>query len=454
MDRVDRRLDGRSTGSLALVIVGGVLAFIGVAALATALVLTRRARSSASAAAGGPAPSSMPAPSVSPAASPLPVSIAPPAPLAPPAPPGKAGTAATSLRARPAWWARGDGTRSSPSEEYAPQLGKPLDAFIAAAPFAGDVRGAYVICRVQTFGHADTFAGDDVQARAAFGSMPRVAADGPEDDNLAFVSAPLATIRTGDRIAFEILDRDVFSLELITRLDVAYTGGPLTAVDKGAAIECRALAGDALDRQVAHAVAFAGRQAAAVRATKLQGNMPGWGWPTFEIIELERDVADVAALAGWDDPRVLASDAEHDATIAALETQRSTVFGDIRATASSKATLDDVTIEVVDVPCGRKKPPTAAGVASACVAQATIRNDGSAPLSVSSLSIGDGASFYTARATTGPVAATITDLRTGAEVSELSARSTLDVLVSPIADKDPALVGLCAHGRCAHVVAR
>jgi hypothetical protein len=47
----------------------------------------------------------------------------------------------------------------------------------------------------QSFNEHDTFAGDDLHARLALGSAtPEVADDGPEDGNLAFVSAPLVRL--------------------------------------------------------------------------------------------------------------------------------------------------------------------------------------------------------------------------------------------------------------------
>jgi serine/threonine-protein kinase len=385
---------------------------------------------------------------------------APPAPAVPPAPaagdpslapvdetPPPPGTPASSLRARPPW-GKLDRVRTSSETvtEYAPQMEKPLEVFMAASPLGNDpIDRGLLVCRVQTFAKADTFAGDDLHVRVAFGSTPLVANDGPEDGNLGFVTAPLASLKKGEAVRFEVYDRDVFSLQPIAKPSVTWNGGPLTVLDASATIECRRIGGDPLNKLAAVHAAAADQSVGKVRATKLDGRAPEWGWPVLVIGGAQRSIGEVAGLVGWDDTRVRKRVAALDTAIASLEAQKPQVFESIHATASESAAIGGVTVKASGMTC--------ANHGAACTIKVGIKNDGDQPISLSSYG---GVTFYAANARSGPQAAQA-DVR-ALKLGALDPGASFDTTVEPARSHDlgngPAILGVCKEGRCAAIKLR
>lgn len=360
-----------------------------------------------------------------------------------PAPPP--GTPAASLKARPAW-ARTDPTlRGSPTQKYAPQHAQPLDVFLRGSPLSGDVQRGFVICRAQTFNKADTFAGDDVHFRATFGATPEVAVDGPEDGNLAFVSAPLVTLRKGDRVQLQVFDRDVFELTLLSRQTLTRGDGPLMAMDKGAAVECRELTGDTLRSAITGETAKADAAIAALSRKQLSGATFDWGWPLLEIAQARNATNDAAALAGWDDARVAKRVAAADAAVARLEAQRPAIFDRLHSGAGAETKVGDVQASFVSIACGPKE-----GYAGSCAVKVRFTNQGARATRLNGY---DGPRMYVASRATGPVAVSpepyelvMKDIAPGAEL-EAS-------FVAPSLETEPVIVGVCARERCGVLRAR
>ena len=367
-----------------------------------------------------------------------------------PAPPP--GTPAASLKARPAW-ARIDPTlRGTPTRPYAPQHAQPLDVFLRASPLSGDVQRGFVICRAQTFNKADTFAGDDVHFRAAFGATPEVAVDGPEDGNLAFVSAPLVTLRKGERVQLEVFDRDVLELTPLSRQTLTRVDGPLTALDKGAAVECRELAGDALRAAVTGETAKADAAIATLSRKQLSGATFDWGWPLLEIAHARNATNDAAALAGWDDARVAKRVAAADAAVARLEAQRPAIFDRLRATAGDRTKVGDVQASFVSIACGPKE-----GHAGSCAVKVRVTNHGARATRLNGF---DGPRLYVASAKTGPMPVSpepyelmMKDIAPGAELEASFVVAATDRSAASL-ETEPVIVGVCVRERCGVLRAR
>lgn len=362
--------------------------------------------------------------------------LPPPMPDEPAAPPG---TPEASLRKRPAW-GKLDNVRSGnePVLEYAPQLVRPEEAFMAGSPLTGDaVERALLVCRTQTFAKADAFAGDDLQVRIAFGHTPLVVNDGPEDKNLGYVSAPLATLKKGETVRFEVFDRDVWDLEVITMPQVTWNGGALTVLDAGATIECRVLSGEPLQKLAQVHVAEADREVRALQSTKLDPASPSWGWPDLPILSAKRGVGDVAALVGWDDPRATRRVAAVDAAIAALVAQKPVVFDGLHGGATSSVSVGKITVSNPRTSCA----PSGAG----CTVNVTVENHAEKPLSLVSY---DGLGLYTATRDSGPRGAG----HEHPEVTELGAGQSMDLTVTPESGQtlgtSPAILGVCLAARC------
>ncbi|HEY8076329.1 MAG TPA: hypothetical protein VIF62_19525 [Labilithrix sp.] len=344
-----------------------------------------------------------------------------------PAPPPQ--TPEASRRARPPWGRLETLTPYAiKTQQFAPQHSRPLDLFRAGGPLAGDVENALVVCRFQSFAHHDTFAGDDLHARMTLGATPEVANDGPEDANLAFVSAPHVTLKKGERASFEVYDRDVFSIALITRASLDYAGASLESRDPGATIECRVVPSG----EAARLEGVAERQADApigkLAKAKLDGALPSWGWPQSDIGAATRATGDVAAIVGWDDARAKSRADRVTASLASLEDQKKAVFAKLHDDAGAEAKVGNVHLEEARLDC-----------ATACTIHAKLRNEGDAV----PVSMFRGATFYTATARTGPVAAQAATAD-GAMLAVIPAKATIDAtFAAPHLGSDPAIVAMC-----------
>lgn len=347
----------------------------------------------------------------------------------PPAP----GTPAASLKARPSWGRLEDPLRASPVNPYAPQHARPLDLFQKAAPLSGELDRAFVVCRVRSEGHADTLAGDDLHVRATFGSTPTIAADGPEDANLAFVSAPLVTLRKDDAVTFEVFDRDVLGVAALARPTVVYTGGPLATTSAGARAECRALAGAALDGVARLDEAAASGALAQLSRRELSDRSFDWSWPHAEIRLARRATTNLAALVGWDDSRVTSRVSALDHTVAQLERERAAMFQRLSASAGPKTTVGPIAATLEDVDCED----------GSCAVTLRLANHGSRPMRMNGVT---GPRVYVASAKTGPVPAAVEPPEVA--LKDIAPKAELEVTLRTYEATEPLIVGVCVDTRC------
>ena len=440
-----RAPDPKPPSKLPLVL-SAVLAIGGASALVTSLVVRRhahretRAVSSASAASDSAGAPFAPPPQIAPTTPAY--ASAPVRDLGDERGPTTPGTPRASAHARPAW-AKDIG--------YAPQLRDALTVFLAASPTHGDVTRALVVCRIQSFNTMDTFAGDDLRVHVTFPETPMRANDGPEDANLAFVSAPLASIAKGDVVRFDVWDRDTFGDELITRAQAKYDVGPFVLADKGASIECRALRGAALDRQVSDHGERVEREGAVLAARPFDGRRPDWGFPGGALGDMAASVEDVAALVGWADPRTVKRVESLAAAEGALAAKRRQMFEDLHGASGADIDVHGLHAHFDELACGARKAAVGAiSAASPCVAKLTLRNDGSDPMRFS----GYGGPYpYVATASVGPLDARFD----GLGVTDLAPKESREVIVTPNGldlEKAPAIVGVCVSGTCATLLAR
>lgn len=363
------------------------------------------------------------------------------------------GTPAASLRARPTW---GKLEFISPyaasTEQYAPQLREPLETYLVATPLSGDVDRGFVICRYQSFGHSDALMGDDLHARLTLGNTPEAANDGPEDANLAFVSAPLASLKSGQTAKFDVYDRDVFELETITHATQKYAGAGLSVTDSGANIECRSLVGDAFKRTVTTftktadaAIATLSKKSIDVRETR------SWGWPMMDIVAAQAATGDVAALTGWDEPRVVDEVGKIDNATAKLDADRTALFDSLYKASTDDGDAAGLHVHLVELACGAKKLAVGGAVAAdpqPCVVHLQLRNDTHAALTLHD-DFGSLAHVVTAQ---GPSRSQLFDAA-GAEVDDLSLSpsSPVDVYIDGSIGGRATLANVCVQTSCAWV---
>lgn len=279
------------------------------------------------------------------------------------------GTPASSLRARPTWGLREHLTpHAKVTSQYAPQLTNPLEAFLAATPLGPDFAEGTLICRFQSFNKHDTFAGDDLHARVTFGATPEVANDGPEDGNLAFVSAPLVHLAKGERIAYQVFDRDVFGITAMSTSAVTFTGIPVVAMDSGAAVECRGISGASLANAIATRAAAATITLAEIERSKPDETRADWGFPAEPLQRAERQIADTAALAGWDEPGVHERVGTLETLTARARTAREELFDRLYTSAGTTMKLGPMTVTVTEASAEPGRVPIAVKNAGAVAA--------------------------------------------------------------------------------------
>jgi hypothetical protein len=336
------------------------------------------------------------------------------------------GTPQQSLRACPEW-GRFELLRGSPGTQWAPQPSKPLDLFVSAQPFDRALDHAFVICRVQSFNKSDTFAGDDLQVRATFGRTPEVAQDGPEDANLGFVSAPLVTLKSGDDMRFEVDDRDVFGMDPITRTHQAFAPVPFNAVDSGAAIECRSIAGAALAQAVGNEAAKASDDVAALESETIDPYARSWDHPG--LYKAQRSAGDLAALAGWADPRSKNAVKRIDAVRGKASSERAEAFRTLYTAANDHAALGDFDAKLASVTCEHR----------ACTMHLTVTNQTSSQLMFNGFI---GSIAYVATESSGQIRAQ------GSGYVEANASADITLTAELPSANASAILGICNDRRC------
>jgi hypothetical protein len=337
-----------------------------------------------------------------------------------------------SLKARPSWGRFEDDVAGN-TEQFAPQPSQPLDLFVRSTPLTGNVDRAYVICRFQSFNKHDSFAGDDLHVRAKFASMPQVAADGPEDANLGFASAPLVTLTEKDKVKLEVYDRDVFGMETITKATVSFAA-PFNHVDDGAAVECRSLTGAPLAEAVRTYGAKADVAIAKVAKDKVDPYSPEWSADRYDQAAAERATADVAALLGWADPRTQKRIARIDAAMSKLDGERAQAFRTLHEAARDRVTFDRFDVKLGKVDCSGEAE-------AACTIHLSVTNHEKEALHFGAFL---SPFAYVADAHSRPVRAT-----GGGDIAPGATQEIALTSSGPHLTSGPSIVGICQGSRCA-----
>jgi hypothetical protein len=239
-------------------------------------------------------------------------------PLAPDQIPARLGTPEASRAAAP-WWGGG-------ASGYAPQAQGAwslFDAAESATRDTGPLTGEMLACAVTVifvedklplFGANHNLA--DLTARVGFGAHvdvdrePLLDLKGPEDRNEMRFTAPIVNLRIGDPIVARVFDRDVFSNNGIELLRGRFDGkAPIVIRGKHAALDCRLVPRAAVEAKAAAALA----QLDATIAGFDRDYAPRFDEPSFfgrlSVTDSTPPFYVVAALVGWDDPRVAARSA-------------------------------------------------------------------------------------------------------------------------------------------------
>lgn len=175
----------------------------------------------------------------------------------------------------------------------------------------GRLAGAVIVCRASVTRWIDNhgiFNAPDLSLTLKLGDNPVVEARGPEDSHEMFVSMALATLAPDDTIRAQVRDRDILSDTRLGAPKGKYTGElPWTARGGRVTLECRALAGAALERVVSERLAICDRV--------LTDPNPAMEFSIESFVRFGYLVSGLgirrgvlrrlATLVGWADPRLL-----------------------------------------------------------------------------------------------------------------------------------------------------
>lgn len=288
-----------------------------------------------------------------PSAAPLP----PPPPLpaeeidpddhAPPAgdPPTKhVGSASSSLAARPAWDVLDPAfpldeatTRWAPSDHS-----RAAEVFADASAATAALTNAFVVCQ----GRRDAGSAD-LHMSAKLGDLPEVAANASAS-SAVYVSAPHVTLEADDDVDVTLFVRGPNNgVSQLLRLHRETRDG-LSSHENRSSIECRALEGEALDNRIAADAGRADSATARVAGVRIDTSKL---WVVresrVEVRRMRRRIGDVAALAGWDDPRVKKRVKAHDAAVARLAAEERRAFAELQRGATKETTVAGMKIAVL-----------------------------------------------------------------------------------------------------------
>ncbi len=206
-------------------------------------------------------------------------------------------------------------------DEYAPQRARGLfEIGERATRDTGPLTGEMLACavtvlfvedKINLFGSNHNLA--DLTSRVGFGAhvdvdrAPLLLVKGPEDYNEMRFTAPIVNLRVGDPFVVRVLDRDVFSTNGIELLRGRFDGKvPIVIRGKRAAVDCRL---------VPRAVIEARATEALVRLDAMIAGFDRDYFPRLDdtsffgrlaVTDATEPFRAVAALVGWDDPRLAA----------------------------------------------------------------------------------------------------------------------------------------------------
>lgn len=169
-------------------------------------------------------------------------------------------------------------------------------------------------------------------------------ADGPDNRNNMRMAFPLTGLQKGDPVVFELRDRDFVGFSAIDRVEGVLDGPPpfrFTGRAKVAEIACRPLARAALDRAMLLHEPEAKRRVEEFGAHRPDPRRADLAFDDETRKRAREGVLELAALGGWDDPRVTAvmgslrsAEADMDSALRRLVTEE-------RARLGVETTLDE-----------------------------------------------------------------------------------------------------------------
>lgn len=197
--------------------------------------------------------------------------------------------------------------------DWPPDLGGPLDVFLAAKPFHSDGEdGLFLVIEVQGDTDRGALLGRSAEVGIRLGDA--LVEFSPSTGSFdAGLTLPGVTLRPGDPVEYVLSGSQLLTSSVSGTLATTWDGAfPIVLADGPNRMEVRALRGadrEALlkDRLVALDAAFATECDDAY----LDIDMPVSGW-SIRHGDVKDHVEDVASIAGWSDPRIAARERRQD----------------------------------------------------------------------------------------------------------------------------------------------
>jgi len=221
---------------------------------------------------------------------------------------GRAGSAGPPEMG-PRWASRPDSLlESRAARDQIPQLEDVREIFqtMRDGPSVDTLNGGLLICDLRLPGTPWFQSRPDVRASFRIGASPPLLADGHNNRDVVTLSVPVATLKSGDRLRIEVLDRDLFSKDDYLDSAEAMFPGRFPMIMSGALRKlqatCRHFDASGVRERLGPAQERADASVSVWRSAAERGLNPAkldFGYP-WTLHEAGEDAIDgVAGLVGW-----------------------------------------------------------------------------------------------------------------------------------------------------------
>lgn len=276
------------------------------------------------------------------------------------------GTTRASAAAAPPW-AHFDDARVGDKAvmRYAPLHSRAAQLFSASSIPIEDLSRAVVVCRGST-----TDDNAELVLRVVVGAMPEVASAAKKQVRQTYVTAPLVDAKKGQKVDATLLARKPSGLTPIVEMHAKIGDEELSQEVDGGAIECVALAGEALLDRIAQDAGRADASVAKLAALRVDTTKDFDIDPDNVEPKARRHIGDLAALTGWSDPRVKSRVAALDAALVKNNLEDRRAFDELYRDATNETVIGDAALTLDRVACSPDR----------CELAVSIRNRGTGSL--------------------------------------------------------------------------
>lgn len=241
-----------------------------------------------------------------------------------------------------------------------PQLQDPQTVFDAMPAEGGKPpTDGLVVCRIQLKVRLDDFRGADTGGDLTVGAR-NYDFYGPEDQDLVYFSVPHAPWKTGEKLTLQVWDRDVTTHEDAGTVTGTIGSFPLRMPAPKMEVECRSWPSETVEERARLQAIRAQNAVSRARGAKPLPGEAEWGYAKSGIGSAWKEIDELAAFVGWEDPRVRSAGQdlekiEADWTVAATKSVAEVSAKLPPFSQKTKLHLGDVDATLESITCDAKR---------------------------------------------------------------------------------------------------